>query len=454
MNKAFSETQLVIFNFFETQIKKSQLFPIKEMLEKKLKELDKKNLDEMQIKAILTEVSELQNKIEKQRVVSASTEIPDWIDKAVIDIKKIMPATHPIKLTHSSIKGGTSIYAMSIGDRKAYLTTAAINNKKTDIAYFDAKLAPIGKFLLLTIQNELLFNKFVENDFSAIKSFSKNEKQLTEWKKAFLHMLELKHPVTHQYAKQIYFPVNSNYHLLSPLLSSTMQHALFEKLRDSWGKESVAIRKSKRDGIYDEKVSVSFPDTAIIRITASQHQNASPLNGKRNGKNYLLNCAPPNWTATLKPPLNTRSIFDDEYDRRAWKTAKELQSFLVKLHKKKGNMDIRKQVKQLVHQLIDTLLDYVAEIHNLKEQAGWSENADELKQSHKLWLDPYRQDEEFQDQRTSGEWQTEVCKDFGVWLNKKLEHKKMLFGKIESKHWAKLLKNQLREFERDMELPV
>ena len=98
------------------------------------------------------------------------------------------------------------------------------------------------------------------------------------------------------------------------------------------------------------------------------------------------------------------------------------------------------------------LLNYVAQIQGLENKPGWTKEAEKLKASHKLWLDPYRSEQAFQDLRRAGDWQGEVCRDFGLWLNGKLEHKTMVFEKIESSFWAKRLKAQLREFELGLEV--
>jgi CRISPR-associated protein Csy1 len=296
----------------------------------------------------------------------------------------------------------------------------------------------------------MLADKLIAKDVSVFQQFSKNKEDLERWQEGFSKSFRDNSPKSHSIAKQVYFPVNTDYHLLTPLVSSSLTQELFERFMSVRSKESEEIRQAKRENKYHEKIAISYPDIAVLKITASNHGNASPLNGKRGGKTYLLSCSPPHWQSSLKPPINTESIFHGEFDRRAWKTAKELQTYLIKLQGKKSNKEIREQVKQAVYQLIETLLDYAAEIQSLETQAGWSVSS-KLKESHKLWLDPHRNDELFQAQRKAGDWQMEICKDFGKWLNKKLEHEKMLLAKIESDNWAKLLKRPLQEFEQDLE---
>ena len=197
-------------------------------------------------------------------------------------------------------------------------------------------------------------------------------------------------------------------------------------------------------------MSIWYAKLAVIKVTTSNHNNSSPLNNKRGGRRYLFPSTPPQWKSSIKPPLHYGSLFKAfEYSVR--QETKELQSYLLKIKDRQPNMHIRDSVLRNINAIIDSLFNYVSTIQNLKELSGWSQEEGSLKESHRLWLDPYCKDEEFQKKRAKTEWRDEVCLDFGLWLNKKLEHKKMLFVKINSDRWAKILKNRLREFELDLE---
>jgi len=109
-------------------------------------------------------------------------------------------------------------------------------------------------------------------------------------------------------------------------------------------------------------------------------------------------------------------------------------------------MERKQLIQNHINVIVDSLFDYVTQIHNLTEQAGWSQYS-ELRQSHQFWLDPYRQDDKFQKQRQETNWKNEICQDFSFWLNKQLKHKQLTLGKHQADYWGKLFKPQLREFE-------
>ena len=377
----------------------------------------------------------------------------NWLNWAGQYAGNVSFSTHVAKLTHSSIKGGSSIYFDRRDEHPEYLTTSALRNKPIDVSQTDNKYAPIGKFLKLKSGLETVANKLIKSDISDFRVFAKDEEQLKKWQQGFLNAFGDEQPASHSLAKQVYFPIADGYHLISPLASSSLDQIVFEKIDEvKFGETSKGIRRQKRENKYASGPAIYYPDLAVIKVTASNHGNASPLNGERGGRRYLFSTKTPQWKTRLSPPVNQKDMFYGEFDSRAWRSARSLQKYLLAFQDRKSNKRIRDNVKKSVNHIIDTLFNYAVEIQNMVDEAGWSERAVTLKKAHGLWLDPYRKDEQFQQTRRRGDWQAEVCYDFGIWLNQKLRHKKMTFEKLEAKSWANILKKRLREFERDLEV--
>lgn len=384
-----------------------------------------------------------------------------WLDWASGNASNIGFSTHVAKLTHSSINSGSSIYFDSTDNSPQYLTTASLANAPTDISQTDNKYAPIGKLLKLESNGQKLVDKLRIGDVSNFTIFSKYETQLAKWRSSFLSCFSDKKPSSHSLAKQIYYPVGANYHLLSPLASSSLDHMIFEKIEFvKFNEPSVAIRKQKGSKKYHfDEIDLSYPHVAILKVTSGDktskaHMNVSPFNQVRVGKRYLFPSTPPSWKSQLKPPSTQESLFDGEFNHRAWHSVKQLQKYLIGIRNKNSTKEIRDHVKSCADEIIGILFNYVSEIQNLTNQSGWSQCNTKLKESHQLWLDPYRQDDIFQQKRQSGDWQEQVCKDFGNWLNHQLKHDRMSFSKIEADTWAKFLLKRLREFERDLEVTL
>lgn len=450
-----SAVKTSLFDFFETKIKKSDLFKMKDKVDKKQQEVNKSS-DKDRVKKE-AELAQLQIALKEQREQALISEIPDFLtecsEKAVSVNKPMFKVTHPVKFTHGLVGYGGVYVKSNSSSSNRYLTTETLKSSYYDIINSNGNLITHGRFLMLKIDGETVYDKLKNSDVAWLSEFSTDEEQVKEWEKGLKYWVAETEDIQDvSRLKQNYFPIpDKNYHITVPLFSSPLCQSIYEKVRFStFSQENKQLRKAKKSGLYAEGTLVEFPNYAVMNFGGTQPQNISVGNFERHGEAFLLPCSPPKWTSSLKPPKTQYSLYDDEFDRRAWKIAKEIQLYLLKLQEQKGNMEIRNHVAQLVYQIIDVLLDYAAEIHNLENQAGWSEESCKLKESHKLWLDLHREDERFQQYRESGEWQKEVCKDFGRWLNKKLEHKKMVFAKIESSHWAKLLQRQLREFERDI----
>ena len=439
---SFSEIQMAVFSFWETRMKKSNLFKIKDKVNKKEKDLKNSKGDK-------EELVNLENDLEKQRYESLSTEIPGWLTDCAEKAEKFVAKpmfknSHPTKFTNGNIPYG-GIYVEASIEFPRYLTTETIGDADHDISHSNGNLITHSLFLKLKLDSETVYEKLEKSDFSWLLEFTNDEQKAQSWGKGLKRWTGEKSLKDALGLKQTYFHLcATNYHMVAPLFSSTLCQEIYKKIRAARFDEN---NKKQKDGMYSE---VIYPDIAVMKFGGTHPQNITAGNFVRRGESYLLYCAPPEWHSNLKPPTTTGSIFNGEFDRLAWKSAKELQRYLVRLQNRKSNKKIRKQVKQFVGEIIDILFHYAVGIQNLKGQAGWSESATKLREAHKLWLDPYRKDELFQNQRESEDWQAVVCKDFGLWLNKKLEHKKMTFAKIESSHWAKQLKRPLQEFERDL----
>ena len=448
----FSQVQKSLIAFFETKVQKSDLFKARDKADKKAVEVEKSNDKDRAKKE--TQLRELQLEQREVRKEALRTVIPEWLtecaEKAISVAKPMLKASHPVKFSHGVIPY-SGIYIESVGEKSRHLTTASLNNRYFDVVMSNGNLITHGRFLMSPIDKDSVYEKLENNDDAWLSEFSKNEDQVATWASGLKNWLAFdQQQIPTSRLKQNFFPVDDGYHLLSPLFSSVLCQKIYEKAR--YDKDNARRKKARKNEKYAEGETFDLPNMAIMNFGGSQHQNISVGNFERRGEAYLLPCAAPSWVSDFQLPVNASSLYEGEFDRRAWRLAKQLQRYLVSLHKQRGNKEIRDQVKRSVDEIIDVLLNYVAQVQNLESKAGWTREAEKLKASHKLWLDPYRSEQSFQDVRRAGDWRKEVCSDFGQWLNKKLEHKTMVFEKVESSFWAKRLKAQLREFERGLEV--
>lgn len=419
-----------------------------DILEERL-EKDNESKTRNILASLATSYSDIAEKVQaiKQQALE-KYEINQWLDDAA---KKaggvVLDVTHISKLTHSSAKGSNikvNIFE-STSDKPILVTTNCASKLPMDFAYSTAEYAPVAEFLQLDCNGELL-GKLICEDQSILKRFAKDEAELKQWQEQFSLAFNEKRKSTHEFLKQVYFPVDSNYHLLTPLVSSSMAQIIYDRIWQTRRKDMVA-RKARNNGLFSNQVDLLFYKTAILKTTQTNPQNVSNLNGKRKGQLTLLPSVPPQWKKQIKPPTKTKTVFNRELGYQAKEPLEKLKKLLLAI--KFNDLSVNLQRKQLIAELItetaDVVFDHVAQIHGLKHNAGWSLESG-LPAHQQYWLDPFRIDEDFQTSRADVDWQTDISNDFTKWVNKQLKHPKLTLGVAQERHWRKLFIPLLREF--------
>ncbi|MFD3238687.1 type I-F CRISPR-associated protein Csy1 [Rahnella perminowiae] len=392
-----------------------------------------------------------QQLFEQRRELEKKYDVRTWLTDAAARAGQISLVTHAVKYFHGDAKG-SSVYSTVTGTETAYLSTATLYSPAVDAVGNSAAL-DVAKLLQTVHEGDSLLACLKRGDFSALRALAENEAQSEQWISGFMQALSDKTLSTHQLAKQLYFPVSDkgDYHLLSPLYSSSLAHALYQRISYSrYSDGSVAARKARREGHWHPETVQYFPDLAVQNMGGTKPQNISYLNSARGGKNHLLRCAPPQWQQSLKPPVSHKT-FLAAVSPKITRVVSDLRRYLHSISERDNNMEIRQQRAEYVDELIGMIFSYAAEIQSLTDLQGWSQQEDcILKAAHQLWLDPLRQhtDPDFKLRREGGEWVTEIAEDFAHWLNTRLnKDEKLNMGAVEFREWAKLMRSRLREFE-------
>lgn len=374
----------------------------------------------------------------------------DWIDRASQNASSVSFATHVVKLTHSKIDS-PSVLDQVDAVNSAYLSTSSLSEKVLDGAVAGNQFAPVYQFLELVCNGVKLAQELSNDATEALKPFSRNDEELQQWNGRFRQASISDEMATHALIKQIYFPVNTKierqYHLLSQVTSSSLAHYIFERLFNDQQKQIRALYSKK---IFSADTKITYPRRANISVTASNHSNASQLNGKRGGKLHLLCSQPPTWQRQVKPPIYQTSWFHSGIPNYAVKEDIEyLRAFLLRNDALELSTRDPKKRKWLVNwgeKIVDEVMHYATIVQALP--AGWSSIEDiKLKKTHQYFLDPYRDDKGFQSERDSTDWEAEICADFARWLNNHLKGKDKGFTPQEehSKLWKILMSAALRE---------
>jgi len=382
-----------------------------------------------------------------------------WIADAAQEAHRLQQVTHPIKFTHPQARGATSLrYQGNPAVHPVELGTHSLEGELLfDIAIEDAKYLPIYKFLCLSVGGQSLLERAIARDPAFADALSEDPAQAAEWMAAFAALPDPKgKPASHKLAKQLYWPVgNGTYHLLAPLLSSSLAHAVHQRIaEDRFSEAAKAAREAAHAGKAHPQGYRDYPYLAIQSFGGSKPQNVSQLNSERRGQNYLLASLPPVWrSAAIHPPLKAETVFARYFQQRGEvrRLVKGLREFLYRVADAKSNERIRATRHQMVAELCDQALLMTAELREL--EPGWSAGAEcRLNRAEQCWLDPDRRltDEEFATDYRRGDWKDDVCLNFANWLNGHLKTDKTLFGGPEALEWKGMLEQELKMLREEL----
>jgi len=371
-----------------------------------------------------------------------------WLDWALSHSRRIQLATHVAKLTHSSSQSSSidlRFYSNSSKDNKGYLITDVEQELMMDLAYTDNALSSIAKFYNIFICGSFVGDLLRDDGFLYLKYFSSSDKKASEWTVGFKDNIFDKEKSSSFLSKQIYFPVDEkNYHLLMPLVSSSMAHRLFTEFKFSEEKKLIFEQKNKNK--FHEKLAISYPNRATLNVTGSNHSNASSLNGKRGGRLALLSSRPPKWKSKKQFTLSQTNLFNKQLNFKLSEEIKSLQKLLLIIKSKEIGINkpsMHKSIVLAVNEIANSLFDETVRINLLSDEKGWTQKSS-FPLSQQLLIEPYRDDDIAI--QSKNQWQAELAEDFSYWLNKQLKHKNLDLTPIQQALWREIFKPQLRAF--------
>lgn len=466
--EVFESWEEVIVDFFEKQISQSQLYKARKYIFDKESDI-KKEKDEKRCNRLLIAKNKKEKELAELRTKAPSTEIRDWLEKntnnSMFRAGRITKATHLLKYSHtSSVADG--IYLTEKSKDKLLTTSSLKKEIIPDLAHSNGALISVSRFLYLNFRGERIIDLVINGDYSFLKNFYESKDQLTTWKEQFSDIAkEAEEIKTTDKAKQLYFPLDNltkysslkdiPYHLIIPLFSSSLAEEIDQLIRYlRYSEENKDIKKcqkpnKKGSSKYHTAQSMIVPNVGIQNYGGEYPRNVSMLNANRQGKSYLFSTQPPSWESQLKPPIYKKSLFDNFTNYQINEDVNYLRDFLLRFkHLDLSYKDPKRyaHLVRWVESIVDEVFYYANSIQKLPP--SWSADKNiKLDIEQQYFLDPYRNDDEFQARRMATDWQPVICNEFASWLNHKLAGKEKKFTpKVEhTRLWKKLFEPVLRE---------
>lgn len=380
-----------------------------------------------------------------------------WLGDAARRIGQIQAVTHVLKATHPDARGTSPHVAPKQLTAHAEIGTHSLGRQFAEDVVGNAAALDVFKLLKLEVDGRRLLDWMQQDDADLLQALHPDTAVATTWARAFGGLVRQGvEPVSHSRAKQLYWLVgetpaaDDGYHLLQPLLSSSLAHAVHADIQQvRFGEENKAARQAFRGKEQHESPYRDYRGMAVRKLGGTKPQNISQLNSERGGVNYLLASLPPRWSRERQPRLLKLDSALSAFQR--FDGVRPLLKSLIKFLRSNppSTMETRTRQEAIAEALGAQLTIFAASVH-ARVEPGWSRSPDcDLPRYERLWLDPERtslplrpeherEDSEFNTAYDFADWPDEVASRFANWLNERLREAGIVeVGDVQYRHWAR-----------------
>jgi CRISPR-associated protein Csy1 len=342
--------------------------------------------------------------------------LANWLPDAARRATQLTMVSHPGKFSHPSAKT-SSVIVKSTPANDGYLRSG---NVEYELDVFgNAAAMDVYKFLSLQLDDGKTVLTHLEQDSEAIKpllnlptaSYESLKQGLTSIKQ-----LDDSNKTDHL-VKQVYFPVDDDYHLLSVLTPSgllTQVKSRIDSIRFS--EETKQAKESRKKNEHHKQGHDDIFDLTVTAFGGTQPQNVSVLNSQNAGRAYLLASSPPS-LKQRQIRLPTHNFFRNSLRVKQFKD--NFQSLDKLIRTGVNNVHVREGISNTLKYIIDQVLQRAFRIR-VNGEKGWSDTEyyQSLPLAQRIWLDDaYLEQRENQDA-----WLDDVVSDFARWILDSYEH--------------------------------
>tara|TARA_R110000823_G_scaffold12427_48_gene41657 strand:- start:569 stop:1834 length:1266 start_codon:yes stop_codon:yes gene_type:complete len=341
-----------------------------------------------------------------------------WLPNAAKRAGQISIATHPCTISHPSARKNKNGYATSVIAKAArapdgYLRTGNIEVEQDALG--NAAALDVHKFLSLVTKDGNSVIEHIQQDSELGKALLNIQSEsYDELKSGFMTMAQYNDtPVTSSKIKQVYFPVDKEYHQLSILSNSGMIFELRKRIDALRFSDAVKEgRELRRHNTYSESGYSEIYNITTIGYGGTKPQNISVLNNQNGGKAHLLLSVPP-ILEQREVQFPTKDFFIQSlrfYDCR------DILERLDKVFKIEGDgqiplENIRKGRDRCLGDILDVILQKMMALRDVSTQQYWPETS-KLPAWQTFWLCDQYKDQRLQED----DWLYSLCDQIARWV--------------------------------------
>ena len=343
--------------------------------------------------------------------------LAQWLPDAARRAGHLSMVSHPSKFSHPSAKT-SAVIAQSSLQADGYVRTGNVNYP-LDV-FGSAASIDVYKFLALPLSDGKTVLEHLEQETALVQRLLSQAPSVpvSELTSQFLAIKASETQVkTDGLVKQVYFPVEGAYHLLSILTPSGMLTELKERIDAlRFSDASKEAREARKHQLYHAQGFNDILDLTVTVYGGSKPQNISVLNNQNSGRSYLLPCKPPklDQRATRLPSRDffKQTLFVRDFDVY-FKSLFELMALDI------NNMHIRDGIRKVLHKIVDEVMYRAFCVREFA--GGWSqtEHYQALPKAQQLWLDAALLEKRLEDD----EWQEDIAKSLRQWLAGEIERR-------------------------------
>lgn len=326
----------------------------------------------------------------------------------------------------------SAVIAKNKPEVDGYLRTGNVSAEPDALG--NAAALDVYKFLTLEMADGQTLLAHIEQETAlAIALLEKSNMDYQQIRTDFLQMIASDaQTVTSSKIKQVYFPIDDEYHLLSVLTNSGILYALRKKIDNlRFSEQTKQLRALKKENKFSEVGYQEIYGLTTIGYGGTKPQNISVLNNQNAGKAHLLSSLPPTLT-TKFARFPKRDFFIESVN--PWHYQQILQALHLIFITDYNNHRIREGRDYRVQEFIGAIIAKAWQLRKAIENSD-IEPSQTLAEHQQIWLYPEREKERLEDDEWLVTIQEELCRclfrSYQIVLGKKaVKHDDAFFNKV------------------------